>query len=100
MHNGVGVGCVEDVRHFLLARLSSIPAFKGQTPMCVGDAIADSTTQGVQSCLMSIFDCHQHDQLAHVVYTMTAVGSETSACCCNKAAQQVVEEDVELVRIQ
>jgi hypothetical protein len=39
-------------------------------PCVVGDAMPDGTTQSEQLRLLSIFDCDQQDQLAHVVYTM------------------------------
>jgi hypothetical protein len=98
----IGGGCVEDVRHFWL----EFPAYqhlRAKYPCVFGAGTADTTTQSVQACLLSIFDCDQQDQLAHVVYTMTAFrkqlslphGSNTSV----QSIQQVVEEDVELTRI-
>jgi exonuclease III len=101
----VGVGCVEDVRHFLL----ECPAYqhlRAKYSCVFGNTIAGSTAQNdVQSRLMSIFDCDQQDQLAHVVYTMTVFRNHClslpygSHIVVNHA-QQIVEEDVELIRIQ
>jgi hypothetical protein len=65
----------------------------------------DGTTQSEQLRLFSIFDCDQQDQLAHVVYTVTVFiehclslphGSHIAVT----HVQQIVEEDVELIRIQ
>jgi hypothetical protein len=99
----VGVGCVEDVQHFLL----ECPAYqhlRGKYPYVFGSATADSTTQSVQSRLLSIFDCDQQDQLAHVVYTMTAFRNHCltlphGSHIAVNSVQRIVEEDVELIRI-
>jgi hypothetical protein len=67
----VGGGRVEGVRHFLL----ECPAYqhlRAKYPCVFGAGTADNTTQSVHTCLLSIFNCDQQDQLAHVVYTMTA----------------------------
>ena len=100
----VGVGCVEDVRHFLL----ECPAYhhlRDKCPSVFGRALGESATQSVQSRLMSVFDCDQQDQLAHVVYTMTIFRNQCLSMPQGSHitvdnVQQVVEEDVELIRIQ
>jgi hypothetical protein len=55
--------------------------------------------------LLAIFDCDQQDQLAHVVYTMTAFREHCLSLphgshIAITNVQQIVEEDVELTRIQ
>jgi hypothetical protein len=100
----VGGCCVEDVKQFLL----ECPAYhhlRARYPCVFGDAMPDGTTQSEQLRLLSIFDCDQQDQLAHVVYTMIVLrehclslphGSHIAIA----NVQQIVEEDVELTRIQ
>jgi hypothetical protein len=61
-------------------------------------------TQSVQTRLLSIFDCDQQDQLAHVVYTMPAFRKQCLSLphgshITVQSIHQVVEEDVELTRI-
>jgi hypothetical protein len=100
----VGGCCVEDVKHFLL----ECPAYqhlRARYPCVFGDAMPDGTTQSEQLRLLSIFDCDQQDQLAHVVYTMTVcrdhcMSSPHSSHIAITKVQQIVEEDVELIRIQ
>jgi hypothetical protein len=63
------------------------------------------TTQSEQLRLLAIFDCDQQDQLAHVVYTMTAFREHCLSLphgshIAITNVQQIVEEDVELTRIQ
>jgi hypothetical protein len=59
-----------------------------------------------QLLLLSIFDCDQQDQLAHVVYTMTVILRDHCLPLPHGShipitnVQQIVEEDVELTRIQ
>ena len=100
----VGGACVEDVQHFLL----DCPAYqhlRAKCPCVFGSVITDSATRSVQSRLLSIFDCDQQDQLAHVVYTMTVFRNHClslphgSHIAVNNV-QQIVEQDVELIRIQ
>ena len=99
------MGCVEDVGHFLL----ECPAYRhlrDKYPSVFGNAIGDSATeQSVQSRLLSLFDCDQQDQLAHLVYTMTVFRNQCLTMPQGSHInvdniQQVVEEDVELIRIQ
>jgi hypothetical protein len=107
LHN-VQVGrqqcCVEDVKHFLL----ECPAYqhlRARCPCVFGDAMPDGTTQSEQLRLLAIFDCDQQDQLAHVVYTMTAFREHCLSLphgshIAITSVQQLVEEDVELTRMQ
>jgi hypothetical protein len=100
----VGVGCVEDVQHFLL----ECPAYQHlrvKYPCVFGTAVTVSAAQNAQLRLLSIFDCDQQDQLAHVVYTMTAFRNHCLSLphgnhLVVNNVQQIVEEDVELIRIQ
>jgi hypothetical protein len=99
-----GGGRVEDVEHSLLEH----PAYqhlRAKYPCVFGNAMLGGTTQSERLRLLSIFDCDQQDQLAHVVYTMTVFrdhclslphGSHTAIA----NVQQTVEEDVEFIRIQ
>jgi hypothetical protein len=59
----------------------------------------------LQLRLLAIFDCDQQDQLAHVVYTKTAFREHCLSLphgshIAITIVQQIVEEDVELTRIQ
>jgi hypothetical protein len=73
--------------------------------VCCGAGTADNNSQIVQSRLLSVFDCDQQDQLAHAVYTMTAFRKQClslphgSHIATVNSIQQIVEEDVELIRI-
>jgi hypothetical protein len=66
----------------------------------------DGTTQSEQLRLFSILDCDQRqDQLAHVVYTMTVFREHCLSLPHGSHititnVQRIVEEDVELIRIQ
>jgi hypothetical protein len=106
MHAHSG-GCVEDVQQFWLDG----PAYqhvRAKYPCVCRTATVDRTIQWVQSCLLSIVDCDQQDQLAHV---------HTDDCCRThcvlvqdqlphgsriavNSVRQIVEEDVELIRIE
>jgi hypothetical protein len=100
----MGMACVEDVQHFLL----DCPAYqhlRAKYPCVFGGVSTDTSTRSAQSRLLSVFDSDQQDQLAHVVYTMTVFrnhclslphGSNVAV----NVVQQIVEEDVELIRIQ
>jgi hypothetical protein len=67
--------------------------------------VPDGTTQSEQLRLLSILDCDQQDQLAHAVYTMTVFRDHCLSLphgshIAITNVQQIVEEDVELTRIQ
>jgi hypothetical protein len=67
--------------------------------------VPDGTPQSEQLRLLAIFDCDQQDRLAHVVYTMTAFREHCLSLPHGSPiaitnVQQIVEEDVELTRIQ
>jgi hypothetical protein len=94
----VGGCCVEDVKHFLL----ECPAYqhlRARYPRISGDTMPDGTTQSEQLQLLSIFDCDQQDQLAHVVYTMTVFRDHSGLPLPHGShiaitnVQQIVEED-------
>jgi hypothetical protein len=100
----VGGCCVEDVKHFLL----ECPAYhrlRARYPCVFGDVVPDGTTQSEQLRLLSILNCDQQDQLAHVVYTMTVFREHClslphgSHVAITNVQQLIVEEDVELARI-
>jgi hypothetical protein len=85
--------------------LLNLHSFVQNTRVFFGDAMPDGgTTQNEQLRLLSIFDCDQQDQLAHVVYTMTVFRDHCLSLPHDSHiaithVQQIVEEDV-LIRIQ
>jgi hypothetical protein len=99
-----GQACVEDVRHFLL----ECPAYQHLRVKyaCVfGNAQNSDEAQSEHSRVLSVFDCDQQDQLAHVVYSMTVFRSHClslppGTAMTVEGVQQIVDENVELVRIQ
>jgi hypothetical protein len=100
----VGGCCVEDVKHFLL-ECSAYQHLRARYPCVFGDAMPDGATQSEQLQLLAIFDCDQQDQLAHVVYTMSVFQEHCLSLphgshIAITNVQQIVEEDVELTRIQ
>jgi hypothetical protein len=67
-----------------------------------------AATQSEQLRLLSIFDCDQQDQLANVVYATIVFRLCGDHCLSlphgshysdHQSLQQIVEEDVELIRI-
>jgi hypothetical protein len=73
-------------------------------PCDFGDAMPYGTTQSEQLRMLSIFDCDQQDQLAHVLCTMTVfrdhcASSPHGSHIAITNVQEIVE-DVELIRIQ
>jgi hypothetical protein len=94
-------GCVEDVKPFLL----ECPAYqhlRARYPCVFGDAVHDGTTQSEQLRLLSILLC---DCVTTGVYTMTVFRDHCWSLphvshIAITDVQQVVEEDVELIRIQ
>ena len=99
-----GVALVEDVQHFLL----ECPAYqhlRAKYPNVFGTAIvADNAPRSPHSRVLSIFDCDQQDQLAHAIYTMTTFRSQCLSLphgshVALNSIQQIVDEDMELVRM-
>jgi Reverse transcriptase (RNA-dependent DNA polymerase) len=94
----IGIGCVEDVKHFLI----ECPAYEHVRLRYT--TVFGSALSGVRMDMHEIFDCEHQDQLAHAVYTMTkfreyCLSRPQGVAVRVEAIQQAVEADIELIRI-
>ena len=94
-----GPVCVEDVRHFLL----DCPAYQ-HIRLQYDDVFARTYSPCESTHMLSVFDCIHQDRLAHAVYTMTKFREECLSVPQGsdvqlEIVQQLVEDDIELIRI-